>query len=250
MPYVMMGYPQRESALELVPALVEAGADLIELGVPFSDPLADGATIQSASHQALANGMTFLHCLEQAAALRSRGVTVPFVLMGYYNPIFQRGLTRFAEDAAAAGVDGLIVPDLLPEESDPLRSALHSQGIDLIFLVSPMSDDRRTRFVAGYSSGFLYLVSLVGVTGARDQLPQSLESLVTRARRATDLPLAVGFGISTPDQASRVAHIADGVIVGSALVSAIGAAKEPPKAARTLVASLRAAIDRDQPRTR
>jgi tryptophan synthase alpha chain len=246
MPYLTMGYPQRESALELVPALVEAGADLIELGVPFSDPLADGATIQAASHEALANGTTLLLCLEQIATLRSRGVAVPLVLMGYYNPIFQRGLARFAQHAAAAGVDGVIVPDLLPEESDALRSALHSEGVDLIFLLSPTSDNGRARLVAGHTAGFLYLVSLVGVTGARDRLPPDLESLVRRARRATNLPLAVGFGISTPGQAARVARIADGVIVGSALVRAIGAAKEPLHAARTFVASLRAAMDKEQ----
>jgi tryptophan synthase alpha chain len=230
----------------LVPTLVKAGADLIELGVPFSDPLADGATIQAAAHQALANGMSLSLCLDQIATLRAQGVAVPFILMGYYNPIFRRGLDLFAQRAAAAGVDGVIVPDLLPEESDALRSALCSRSIDPVFLVSPTSENGRVGFVASRSSGFLYLVSLVGVTGARDRLPPDLESLVARARRATDLPLAVGFGISTPEEAVRVARIADGVIVGSALVAAIGAAEKPLEAARAFTQSLRAAIDRDQ----
>ncbi len=243
MPYLTMGYPQRESALALVPALVEGGADLIELGVPFSDPLADGATIQAAAQQALGNGMTLSLCLDQATALRAGGVTVPFVLMGYYNPIFQMGLERFARRAASAGIDGVIVPDLPPDESDALCAALRSRGVDSIFLLAPTSEDGRVRLVAGRSSGFLYLVSLTGVTGARDHLPPDLESFVARVRPATDLPLAVGFGIGTPRQAARVARIADGVIVGSALVRAIGAAKDPVTAASAFVASLRAGID-------
>ena len=246
-PYLTMGYPQRESALALVPTLVEAGADLIELGIPFSDPLADGPTIQAASQQALANGMTLSRCLEQAAALRARGVMVPLVLMGYYNLILQMGLEHFTHRAVAAGVDGVIVPDLPPEESDALQSALRSQGIDLIFLLAPGSDDGRARFVAERTSGFLYLVSLTGVTGARDHLPPDLKSFVARVRPVTDLPLAVGFGISTPAQAAQVACIADGVIVGSALIRAIGAAEAPVAATRAFIASLRAGMDKSQP---
>jgi tryptophan synthase alpha chain len=243
MPYLTMGYPGRDSALSLVPALVEAGADLIELGIPFSDPLADGATIQAASQQALNNGVTLSLCLEQAAALRARGVRAPLVMMGYYNPILQMGVEEFAAQAAAAGVSGLIVPDLPPEEADGLRRAVRQQGIDMIFLVAPTSDDGRLRMVAEYSSGFLYLVSLTGVTGARDHLPPDLESFVTRARQATGLPLAVGFGISSPAQAARVARLADGVIVGSALIKAISTAPDPLKAARDFVAGLRAGMD-------
>jgi len=243
MPYLTMGYPQRESALELVPALVAAGADLVELGVPFSDPLADGATIQAAAQQALANGMTLSLCLEQAADLRVQGVAAPFVLMGYYNPIFQMGLERFAQRAAVAGIDGLIVPDLPPEESEPLHSALRVRGIALVFLLAPTEDGERIKLVARRTDGFLYLVSLAGVTGARDQLPADLEAFVGRARAATDLPLAVGFGISTPGQAARVARVADGVIVGSALVKAIGGIQDPVRAADTFIGSLRAGID-------
>jgi tryptophan synthase alpha chain len=247
MPYLAMGYPHRESALSLVPAIVEAGADLIELGVPFSDPLADGATIQAASQQALANGMTPSLCLEQAATLRAEGVTAPLILMSYYNPIFQMGVAHFALRAAAAGIDGVIVPDLPAEESDALQSALCPQGIDSIFLLAPTSEEGRVRRVVARASGFLYLVSLTGVTGARGRLPPDLESFVARVRSATDLPLAVGFGISTPDQAGRVARVADGAIVGSALVKAIGAGKDPAAVASTFLASLRAGMDESQP---
>jgi tryptophan synthase alpha chain len=243
MPYLTMGYPRRDSALALVPVLVEAGADLIELGIPFSDPLADGVTIQATAQQALANGMTLSLCLEQAAALRRQGVEIPLVLMGYYNPIFQMGLDRFAHLATTAGIDGLIVPDLPPEEAGDLRSTLDARGIDSINLLSPTSDDERVRLVTAQTSGFAYLVSLIGVTGARDHLPAHLESFVARVRSTTDLPLAVGFGISTPAQAARVAHVADGVIVGSALLKAIGASKEPVEAARAFIASLRAGMD-------
>jgi tryptophan synthase alpha chain len=243
-PYLTTGYPQRESALALVPTLVEAGADLIELGIPFSDPLADGPTIQAASQQALANGMTLWRCLEQVAALRARAVVVPLVLMGYYNPILQMGLEHFTHRAAAAGVDGVIVPDLPPEESDALGTALRSRGIDLVLLLAPGSDDGRAQLVAERTSGFLYLVSLTGVTGARDRLPPDLKSFVARVRLVTDLPLGVGFGISTPAQAAQVARIADGVIVGSALLKAIGASEEPVAAASAFIASLRAGIDK------
>jgi tryptophan synthase alpha chain len=241
MPYLTMGYPKLESALTLVPTLVEAGADLIELGVPFSDPLADGATIQAASQQALRNGMTLALCLQQAAALRGQGVLVPLVLMGYYNPLLQMGLADFARRAAHAGIDGVIVPDLPPEEAEGLQSALRAEEIDLVFLLAPTSDEHRVREVARQGSGFLYLVSLTGVTGARSDLPSELEELVARVRSATDLPLAVGFGISTPAHVARVARVADGVIVGSALIAALGRAADPPQAARELTASLRAA---------
>jgi tryptophan synthase alpha chain len=267
MPYLTLGYPQLESALELVPALVEGGADLIELGVPFSDPLADGATIQAASQRALSNGMTLALCLEQVAELRARGVRVPLVLMGYYNPILQMGIESFARRARQAGADGAIVPDLPPEEADFLQEALCAQEIDLIYLLAPTSDDERVRQVIARSSGFLYLVSLVGVTGARDRLPPGLEAFCARVRSArvrsarvrsarvrsarvrsaADLPIAVGFGIGTPEQAGRVASIADGVIVGSALIRAIGAAVEAGEdtaaAAQAFVASLRAGMD-------
>jgi tryptophan synthase alpha chain len=264
MPYLTLGYPHLESALELVPGLVQGGADLIELGVPFSDPLADGATIQAAAQKALGNGMTLLLCLDQVSALRAQGVSVPLVLMGYYNPILQMGIESFAQRAHDAGVDGAIVPDLPLEEADALRDAVGARGIDLIFLLAPTSSDKRVKQVIARSSGFLYLVSLVGVTGARDRLPSDLEAFCCRVRLARvhsarvsparpcgapALPIAVGFGIGTPEQARRVARVADGVIVGSALIRTIGAAadagRETVKSARTFVASFRSEMDSD-----
>jgi tryptophan synthase alpha chain len=242
MPYLTMGYPHLESALALVPAIAEAGADLVELGVPFSDPLADGATIQASSQRALENGMTLARCLDQAAALRAQGVEIPFVMMGYYNPILQMGIEAFARRAAEAGVDGAIVPDLPPEESDALQGALRAVGVDLVFLLAPTADEARVRAVAKRASGFLYLVSLVGVTGARDRLPAELEAFVARVRAATDLPLAVGFGIGTPAQAGRVARIADGVIVGSALIRVVGGDADPVASASAFVSGLRAGM--------
>ena len=175
--------------------------------------------------------------------LRARGVTIPFVLMGYYNPIVQFGIERFAEQAAASGIDGIIVPDLPPEEADTLHAAVSAHGLDFVFLLAPTSDAARVQTVAEKSGGFIYLVSLVGVTGARDNLPPDLTDFVTRVRRATHKPLAVGFGIATPEQTAQVAQIADGVIVGSALIKAIGPAADPVAAARTFVAALRTGVE-------
>jgi tryptophan synthase alpha chain len=165
--------------------------------------------------------------------------------MGYYNPILQMGLERFALRAATTGIDGVIVPDLPVEEADDLRARLVAQGIDLVYLLAPTSGEERVRSVIEQASGFLYLVSLIGVTGARDHLPPELEAFVDRVRALSDLPLAVGFGIATPTQAARVAQVADGVIVGSALVRTVGASREPAEAARAFVATLRAAMDGD-----
>jgi len=242
-PYLTMGYPERDSALTLVPAIAEAGADLIELGIPFSDPLADGPTIQASSQRALENGMTLSLCLEQAASLRDQGVAVPFVFMGYYNPIYQFGIERFAAQAAASGVDGVIIPDLPPEEAQVVLDAFERHGLDLILLLAPTSNATRIRMVAELAHGFIYLVSLVGTTGARGKVAGGLPDLVDRVRAETDMPLAVGFGISTPDQAARVADLADGVIVGSALIEAIGAAEFPEDAAREFIAALRGGVD-------
>ncbi|HQH40076.1 MAG TPA: tryptophan synthase subunit alpha [Anaerolineae bacterium] len=242
-PYVTMGYPALESALDIVPVLAAAGANLVELGVPFSDPLADGATIQAAAQRALANGMSLALCLEQAAMLRARGVTLPFVGMGYYNPILQFGLERFVAQAVASGIDGIIVPDLPPEEAGALYALATARGLDIIFLLAPTSDATRIQTVTALSGGFVYLVSLVGVTGVRDSLSPDLKDFVARVRAVTEKPLAVGFGIATPEQAAQVAQFADGVIVGSALVKEIGAAANPAGAARAFVAALRAAMD-------
>lgn len=247
-PYLTLGYPHRDSALDLVPALLEAGADLIELGVPFSDPLADGATIQATSQQALRNGMTPALALEQVAALRRRGVTAPLALMGYYNAWLQMGLADFARAAAQAGADGVIIPDLPPEEAAPLRAALAPYGLAHILLLAPTADEERIRRVAAASQGFLYLVSLTGVTGARDRLPPDLEAFVARVRPHTTLPLAVGFGIARPEHAAQVARLADGVIVGSALLQAIAQAPDAPqRAATAFLRALRRAMDQARP---
>lgn len=238
MPYLTVGHPRPDLTVDLVSAAIEAGADLIELGIPFSDPLADGATIQQATHQALEHGTTVETCLQTVAELRRRGLETPLILMGYFNPIFQRGITRFCANAATAGADGLIVPDLPPEEADELRQACRAHDIDLIFLLAPTSDDARIRRVVELSTGFIYLVSLIGVTGARDHLPADLEAFVQRVREQTHLPLAVGFGIGSPEEARRVARVADGVIIGSAIVRRAGESAEPVKTVRDFVQSL------------
>jgi tryptophan synthase alpha chain len=246
MPYVTIGHPTPDITPDLVAALIDGGADLVELGIPFSDPLADGATIQQATQVALQHGTTMESCLDTVAEIRQRGIDVPLVLMGYYNPIFQRGVEAFCDAAATAGADGLIVPDLPPEEAVDLRLACRANGLDLIFLLSPTSDDSRVRRIVELSSGFVYLVSLTGVTGARDQLPADLEAFVQRVRQATELPLAVGFGIGSPEEAHRVAQVADGVIVGSAIVQRAAASDEPVQAVREFVSALKKGLDRQE----
>lgn len=226
MPYMMTGYPERDSTLELAPALEAAGADLFELGVPFSDPLADGATIQRATERALRNGVRLPFCIETVAALRARGVKAPIVMMGYYNPFLRYGLERFAADAAAAGADGLIVPDLPPEEAAACQAACRAAGLDLIFFVAPTTPDARIAQVAELASGFIYCVSLTGVTGARRELWAGLPDFLDRVRRYTDLPLVVGFGISTAEHVRSVGAHAEGAICASALINTIDAA--PP----------------------
>ncbi len=228
-PYVMAGYPDEATSEALAVALGEAGADVIELGVAFSDPLADGATIQHASQAALETGMTLGKALKLAARVHAR-VATPLVLMGYYNPLYAFGLARFCEEAAQAGVAGLIVPDLPPEESEPLRAAAAARGIELIFLVTPTSPDARIARVAEIAGktggGFVYCVSLSGVTGARADLPEELPAFLARVRAATSLPLAVGFGVSQPEHVAKIGRIADGAVVASALLNAVDAA--PP----------------------
>lgn len=243
MPFVTVGFPTPESTLAIVPALAAAGADMVELGIPFSDPLADGPTIQAASQQALTNGVTLRGCLETVARLRDQGLDIPLILMGYYNPIFQFGLETFAERAAAVGVDGVIVPDLPPEESDELRAALAARGLDLIFFLTPVSDAERIELVAARARGFIYLISLTGVTGARTHLPAELEQFVARVRARAGQPLCIGFGVSTPAEAARVGRIADGVIVGSALIKCLAGADEPATAGAAFVGDLRAGLD-------
>lgn len=241
MPYFSIGYPDYETSLDVIEACVEAGADLMELGMPFSDPLADGPTIQHSTQVALENGVTVKRCLEAVAELRARGVAIPLILMGYINPVLAYGLEKFVIEAAQAGANGFIIPDLPPEEADELQSLCHEHKLDLVFLLPPNSSKERIRFVTEQSSGFVYLVSVLGITGERDALPVELAEFVARVRAHTEKPLAVGFGISTPEQAAVVGEIADGVIVGSALIKAVGQADEPVEAAGEFVSKLRIA---------
>ena len=215
--YVTVGYPSIEATLEVVPILAESGCDIVELGIPFSDPLADGTTIQQASYHALQNGVTPKLCLDVAAELGQK-TDVPLVFMGYYNPVLHHGAEAFCRDCAAAGVSGLIIPDLPPEEGGELEALTAEYNLDLIYLLSPTSTPQRIQLVAQKSRGFIYLVSVTGVTGARTSLPADLESFIGRVRAAAEQPLCLGFGISTPQQAQQVARLADGVIVGSRII--------------------------------
>ena len=243
MPYHAMGYPTRQTSLEVVAVLAESGADLFEIGIPHSDPLADGPTIQAATDAAIRGGTTVADCLAMVSKLRAAGVRQPFCAMSYYNPILAYGEERFVADAAAAGIDGLIVPDLPPGESMRLEPACREAGIATIYMLAPTSTEARIRSVTAHATGFIYLVSITGITGERTQLPPDLVDFVQRVRRHTDLPLAVGFGIGNRAQAAQVAAIADGVIVGTAIVRAAGSA-EGVAAVRTLATELAAGAHR------
>jgi len=241
MPYLTLGYPSPEMTIPLARAVVEAGADILELGIPFSDPLADGPTIQRATYRALQQGMTVARCLEMAAALRREGVGAPFVLMSYCNPIMAYGEEAFCRACQEVGVDGLIVPDLPPEEGEALKALCRARGLALVYLLAPTSTAKRIRRVAERTRGFLYLVSVTGTTGAREHLPPDLADFIRRVRAATEKPLAVGFGISRPEQARAVGALADGVIVGSALIQAVEA--QGVSGAAAFVADLRRALN-------
>lgn len=222
MPYHAMGYPSRSDTLAMIKVLAENGADLFEIGIPHSDPLADGPTVQTATYTALTQGTTVADCLAMVRELRAAGVDTPFVGMSYMNPLFAYGIDRFMQDAAAAGMDGLIVPDLPPEEADGVLKACRDVGMATIFMLAPTSTEERIRLVAQHATGFIYMVSVTGITGTRNELPPDLTDFVARVRKHSDLPLAIGFGIGTGAQAAAVSKFADGVIVGSALVKAAG----------------------------
>ncbi|HEY8862264.1 MAG TPA: tryptophan synthase subunit alpha [Candidatus Limnocylindria bacterium] len=235
--YVTVGYPDRASTALLLRAAIDGGADLLELGVPFSDPLADGATVQRASEVALANGVTVADCVAEA-----RGVVaerdVPVLFMGYANPFLRYGLERFARDAREAGASGMIVPDLPAEESGPFDAALAPAGLARIDLYAPTTPDDRLARLVPASRGFVYCVSLTGVTGARRALATDVAAFVARVRRHTALPIALGFGISEPAHVAALRGLVDGVVVGSAAIDAVTAASDKPAALRAFVRSL------------
>lgn len=225
MPFVTIGFPELDSTTSIVPGLLEAGADLIELGVPFSDPIAEGPTIQRSSFKALENGVTLQKCFETARALRAK-TDAPLLFMGYYNPVFSYGVERYALECAAAGIDGLIIPDVPPEEVAEVGLACQNAGLDLPAFVAPTSPDARIEQAVRAATGFVYCVSLAGVTGARTALPEYLPAFIAKVRSRTDLPLVLGFGISKPEHFAGVRSLVDGVIVGSALIDVLD--KAPP----------------------
>lgn len=219
-PYVTCGDPSLEFTEQLVLNLVQSGADIVELGVPYSDPVADGPTIQKASARALSNGVALEKIFSLAGRLREK-VHVPLIMMTYYNPIYVKGIEEFVKKAASAGIDGFIVPDLPLEEAGPLKVIMDSYDMRLILLATPTTTRGRIERIARLSQGFIYCVSVTGVTGARQRVSEQLDSFLDRIRAKTDLPLAVGFGISGPDTARQAAELADGVIIGSALIDII-----------------------------
>jgi tryptophan synthase alpha chain len=224
--YVMAGDPDAATALKILQGLPAAGADLIELGFPFSDPMAEGPPIQRAAQRALAKGMTLKGTLELARQFRAGDAATPLILMGYMNPLVTWGFEAFARAAADAGVDGLIVVDCPPEEADPLADALDAAGVSLIRLATPTSDDERLKTIVRRTSGFVYYVSVAGVTGVKEADEVAVAPMVERVRKASGLPVAVGFGIKTPERAAAIARVADAAVVGSALVDEVARAVE------------------------
>lgn len=239
MPYVALGYPTVNESLETVRAMVEAGADILELGVPFSDPLADGPTIQAATQKALENGVTVALCLSMVERLRKEGITTPFMLMGYLNPFLAYGLDRLAADAACIGINGFIIPDFPPDESAEFDVLCEEHRLAFAQFLAPTSTPDRIELAAKKARGFIYVVSLTGVTGVRNRISDTLPAFLAQVRTITDKPLAVGFGIGDGEQAREVGQYADGVIVGSALVKRAG---ESPQAAGALAAEIAAAL--------
>jgi tryptophan synthase alpha chain len=269
MPYFPLGYPDLETSIDVIEALAKNGADLIEVGLSFSDPLADGPVIQKATQMALEKGITVSKSLGAVAELRRRSVTIPLILMGYYNPMLAYGLRRVICDAAEAGADGFIIPDLPMEESDEFTSVLsgatrqgsavegqvnkvtrpstslrsaQDERLPLIQMLAPTTPNERMEAIARSAKGFIYLVSVTGVTGERKSISDDLADLIARVRAHTSVPVCVGFGISTPEQARQVGALADGVIVGSACVKMIGGSSMPVETARQFAAEFRSAL--------
>ncbi len=238
-PYFPIGYPDYATSLDVIAAFAEAGADIIEIGVPFSDPLADGPTIQAATQIALKNGTTPQLCVKAIADLRQRGIYTPMVLMGYVNPFMAYGYEKLTADAKKFGVDGFIIPDLPADEADDFQKLVDANQLGMAYFVAPTSSPSRIRLAAQKSRGYIYLVSITGTTGAKEALPEELMQNVAAIRTVTQQPIAVGFGVNTPDQAKQLGRLVDGVIVGSALVKAAGKSVDE---ARSLAAALRGAL--------
>jgi tryptophan synthase alpha chain len=222
-PFITAGDPDMETSFAILEKLPASGADVIELGMPFTDPMADGPAVQASSVRALKSGANMAKVLKMVEKFRKTNKDTPLVLMGYYNPIHAYGTARFAKDAAAAGVDGLIVVDLPVEEDEVLRVPAFAQGVDLVRFVTPTTDDVRLKRILAEASGYLYYVSVAGVTGTKAVPEEEVSAAISRVRAATDLPCAVGFGIRSPEQAAAIARVADGVVVGSAIVSQVAA---------------------------
>ena len=239
MPFFTVGFPDLPTSIQAFETLVAAGADVIEIGIPFSDPLSDGPTNQHASQIALENHIRLADCIRVVRTLRERGVKIPLVLMGYFNPVLSYGLEKYVQDAAQAGASGFIIPDLPMEEAAELNGYCERYGLVLIPMLAPTSTPERIRQVVADAKGFVYLVSVTGVTGTRDSLPPDLAEYVRRVRSLTTLPLVAGFGISQPQHVKTVAGLADGVVVGSALIRVMES--QGLEAMRDLAASLRAA---------
>lgn len=220
MPFVTIGFPELDTTADLVLALIEAGGDLVELGVPFSDPIAEGPTTQRSSFKALENGVTLNKCFETARAIRAK-TDAPLLFMGYYNPVFAYGVERYAARCAEVEVDGLIIPDLPTEEAAEAKAACDKYGLDLVAFIAPTSTDERIAQITSAASGFIYCLSVTGVTGARTTLPDYLPDFLGRIRAQTDLPLVLGFGISKPEHFEAARPLVDGIIVGSALVDVL-----------------------------
>jgi tryptophan synthase alpha chain len=240
LPYFPIGYPTYSESLDAIEAMADEGVDGFEIGIPFSDPLADGPVIQAATQIALENGTTVRQCLGAVKELRGRGVSQPMLLMGYINPILAYGMENFVRDVKAAGADGLIVPDLPPEEGGQIDEICARESLAHVYMIAPTSNASRIQLVGQRATGFIYVVTLTGITGVRDQLPQELSSFIARVRADTNMPLVMGFGISKPEQARRMNELVEGFIVGSALVRA---GKDGVEAVRELAGRLRRALD-------
>ena len=241
MPYFTFGFPTIDESIEIITSIAQ-NCDLLELGIPFSDPIADGPTIQRSTQRALDNGISVSRCFELLEQIRTKGANIPILLMSYFNPILAYGEERFVQDARTAGADGFIIPDLPPEESSQMEEVSEKSGLVLINFLAPTSNSVRISIVTGRAKGFIYMVSVSGVTGARSSLDKSLGDFVKGINQRTPTPVAVGFGVSNAAQAATIGTYADGVIIGSALINAVEAAEDKPAAAAELLEEINQAL--------